>query len=389
MQTVAAGGTVNTDPNNNGATPAFPLQTALTSPNAGMVTIAPGAPPAASSQFEVLGLPLQIEAPPATVADPLVITLTVDASLIPDGVDYSQLDAIRDGEAIVDCEGAGVASPDPCIEARTVLGDGDLKLTVLTSHASQWGIVVRGLQATEQKCVNDMNLDGVNVASLRAKANASCLKAAASGSEADAQGCLTSANPKVAAKVQKTITTETTKCAAAPPFGFTAASAVNSAALQSQIDLMGDLFGPDLTGAVIPSADAAGSTCQAQVLKFSQKLFSTQAKLFRKCKKNGLAGKTTLMVSASQLSRCFDEIAADAGGQIQRAVGKLADKIADKCAGVELPLAFPGSCANATDLAGCLDVRVECRLCQLFDAMDGLSESCDQFDDGVANSSCS
>ena len=51
---------------------------------------------------------------------------------------------------------------------------------------------------------------------------------------------------------------------------------------------------------------------------------------------------------------------------------------------------FPGECSGATTgtLAGCLDERVECRVCLAINAIDGLSVDCDLFDDGAANSSC-
>src|SRR5262249_47006 len=45
----------------------------------------------------------------------------------------------RNGVAVAACVGdPGVALPDPCVSERTVLGSGDVRIRVLTSHASAW-----------------------------------------------------------------------------------------------------------------------------------------------------------------------------------------------------------------------------------------------------------
>jgi hypothetical protein len=151
-ETVAAGGTVST---NEVPTPEDPVGTSVTSPQPGSVSIAEGpvggSPP---SGYQFFGEQIQIEAPPASAADPLVLTLAVDVSLLPAGVDASNIQVFRDGVAIADCAaGAGTsAAPDPCIAARTPLPGGDVGITVRTSHASAWNI---GL-----KIVPDTTVDG-------------------------------------------------------------------------------------------------------------------------------------------------------------------------------------------------------------------------------------
>jgi len=53
---------------------------------------------------------------------------------------------------------------------------------------------------------------------------------------------------------------------------------------------------------VIRSAAAkSGAACQAKVLKPTQKLFDTGGKLILKCEDLGLAGKSALFVSATQM----------------------------------------------------------------------------------------
>jgi cysteine-rich repeat protein len=143
-QSVSGGGTVTTDTEADGATAADPLETTITSPNAGTVTITEtsvtGPAPAG---FVLLGTEAVITAPPAASGNPLVLQLVVDQSQIRAGENASTIQVFRDGVAVGPCVGeAGVALPDPCISARESISGGDVRLTVLTSHASVWTLGV-------------------------------------------------------------------------------------------------------------------------------------------------------------------------------------------------------------------------------------------------------
>jgi hypothetical protein len=81
-------------------------------------------------------------------------------------------------------------------------------------------------------------------------------------------------------------------------------------------------------------------------------------------------------------------LAADEKRKIEKAVNKLRDTVADKCEGISVSIAFPGTWAEAVDAAECIDQRVECRTCLMLNQMDGLTEDCDLFDDGAKNFSC-
>jgi cysteine-rich repeat protein len=385
-QSISAGGTATTDPLDIGATPQFPVQTAITTPNGGVVSIGPVSAPQDNSALHVVGLQLQIEAPPATVANPLVLVLTVDSSAIPAGLDGMDLEVIRDGELIADCTGAlGTASPDPCIQSRVPAGD-DLEITVLTSHASTWSVVVRALSKDEVGCVTGANKAGVNVAKAQAKANASCLKAAAAGTETDPQGCLTQDDGgKTAAAMQKTVQLETDACTPPPAFGFSSATAINAAAQQAELALVEALFGGDL-GAAASTVDSIAQ-CQSTALGAVEKLFRSNLTSFLKCKKSALKGKKMpLAVSAPGLEDCFDVLDADEK-VLALGIG-LPEKLDAECEGIDPLVAFPGGCAAAPSLGICLDTRVSCGVCRLFNAMDDLSEDCDLFDDFAANASC-
>jgi uncharacterized delta-60 repeat protein len=139
---VAGDPPVTTDTEGDGATPADPVETAVTSPQGGEVTIAdvPNET-VAPTGYNFLGSQVQIEAPPATVDVPLVIDLRLDASLIPAGQTAQTVAVFRNGNYILSCTGApGKAEPDPCVSDRQTLTDGDVVITVLTSHASLWNL---------------------------------------------------------------------------------------------------------------------------------------------------------------------------------------------------------------------------------------------------------
>jgi cysteine-rich repeat protein len=140
---VVAGGTLTTDVEADGATATDPVETWVTSPNAGLVSIEEGALAAGEPDgFSFLGQAVHITMPAATVEDPAVVVLRVDATLLPTGSDENAVEFSKDGALIAGCEaGLGVAAPDPCIRVRSLLGDGDVEVTILTSTASEWGTV--------------------------------------------------------------------------------------------------------------------------------------------------------------------------------------------------------------------------------------------------------
>jgi hypothetical protein len=126
---VAAGGTVTTDSEADGSTPSDPIETWVTSPNAGTITITENIVSTDPPVFDIT-----ISAPTASAADPLVLEFRVDATLATSFV------IRKNGVPVAaECTGTpGTASPDPCVDSTTVLPDGDVHLTLLTSTASVW-----------------------------------------------------------------------------------------------------------------------------------------------------------------------------------------------------------------------------------------------------------
>jgi cysteine-rich repeat protein len=136
-QSVGAGGTVST-----GTTPteADPLETSVTTPNAGTVTIFESSPGSAPAGFEFRGQASVITAPDATTSDnPLELIFRIDASQIRAGETEQTVQVFRSGVLVGPCLGApGTAVPEPCVGERTLLPGGDILLRVFATHTSPW-----------------------------------------------------------------------------------------------------------------------------------------------------------------------------------------------------------------------------------------------------------
>jgi cysteine-rich repeat protein len=158
---VAAGGSVTTDPTASGATPGHPVTTTIVSPVPGTVRIAESQSSGEEPHgYDVLGFRVHIDAPLASAAAPLSLTFRIDASLLP--ADPSTVQLARDGVPISVCTGTpGTADPDPCESARSILGDGDLSITALSSHASEWGAVEPECTLTGQWSDGTLTWNGV------------------------------------------------------------------------------------------------------------------------------------------------------------------------------------------------------------------------------------
>lgn len=138
-QDVGAGQTVSTGEQ---PTASQPTQVSVTTPVAGEVSITElgsGSPP---SGFLLVGREFRIEAPAASVSDPLRLTFTFDEDLLPAGETTADVVLFRDGAAVAPCaDGSGHATPDPCVAERSSSG-GVGHLVVLSSHASEWTLAV-------------------------------------------------------------------------------------------------------------------------------------------------------------------------------------------------------------------------------------------------------
>jgi hypothetical protein len=119
---------------------ADPLVVTVTGPTAAsaVVTEATQATVFASG-YSMLGVEFDLVADAATAANPLVISVRIDTSVIPSGVGAADIAVFRDGVLVPDCDlpSGTSAAPDPCVAERTTSGD-DIVITIRTSTASVW-----------------------------------------------------------------------------------------------------------------------------------------------------------------------------------------------------------------------------------------------------------
>ncbi len=162
---LTAGETLTSDTEADGATPEDPVETSITL-FAGTAAVAgtaaatiaeiSGAGPSVPG-YAIFGQQVQINftctGTCATPTAPLTLSFRIDASRIPSGVDENNFAVLRDGVVIGPCTGSpGVASPDPCVDDRTLFGDGDIGATILTSLASEWSFAKSVCSATPIAC---------------------------------------------------------------------------------------------------------------------------------------------------------------------------------------------------------------------------------------------
>lgn len=143
VEQVADNGTVTTDQSGTGATLTEPLQTSVTAPFGGSVSITsvePSVTGGTSAGYKLVGQQVSISAPSALQSNPLRLTFTLDASKLSLGQNASNVAIFRNSALVEECPGSTVAIPSPCVTSRTTLPGGDIVITVLTVEASVWAL---------------------------------------------------------------------------------------------------------------------------------------------------------------------------------------------------------------------------------------------------------
>jgi cysteine-rich repeat protein len=277
--------------------------------------------------------------------------------------------------------------------------------------------------AVQQACSATADLNADAVAWAQAGIISGCLKDAAKGtlgSPAAALACFNAdAKGKVAKKQLVAITKEMKSCTPADLPGFAVpnlsgaydppASPVNydaaldeifaestsATAVKTENTLLIDVLGNPLDDAVlVGAANATGAKCQAAITKQLLKCERTKRKEYNKCEKamlkNGVASEALLE------SACLTTNDNPASGQpdpkgiiAKQCETKLASIVTKSCFNQNLDNVFPGECTGSGNgFPGCIVDRIDCRLCQQLNEINGLSRDCDLFDDGSANDSC-
>ena len=175
---------------------------------------------------------------------------------------------------------------------------------------------------------------------------------------------------------------------------------------ETDLSFVHRIFGDDLDAVIVRESDPNvpnakdASKCQQAVAQQAKKCQNTMRKEFLVCRKGGMKGKTPPgpVSNTSDLERlCLrsdpnDPASgqADPRGKIAKQCDeKLASKIQKKCAekGVDPSLAFPSYDPNQGTLEDFVGLRARYEACQYWNAIDGLAQNCDLFDDGFGSAS--
>jgi hypothetical protein len=260
----------------------------------------------------------------------------------------------------------------------------------------------------QQKCIKLMNRASVNVGKAQGRESLKCVKFAARDATdklgippqaQTAQECLTN---DVTGKVQKKFGAlakrDASKCRAEPQqlpdFGYVGALGAGTAVMVESFGLTAELFGPDLDAAlVLKDQDEEGARCQEGAHRWTYKVFDAVTKEVGRGVYYSLRGKRTPQADSGAMlsSAARDFIDDDARDRIARTERRVAYKIGRVCEG-ELASLFPGTCSEragaASDLAQCLNEAARCRGCKAAEGFGALTLDCEEFDNGLLDSSC-
>lgn len=153
---LSPGESLTTDTEGDGATPTDPVETTVTTPIGGPVEIHEGPVTTPTpSGFIFFGVQIDITAPSGSITSPLTLEFAIDETLLPAGVDETNLEVFRNGVLVPACVAPPSAIPNPCVASRARVGD-DVVITVLTTSASAWNFGV----ALDSDRDGDGTLDG-------------------------------------------------------------------------------------------------------------------------------------------------------------------------------------------------------------------------------------
>ncbi len=292
---------------------------------------------------------------------------------------------------------------------KSLAASGSVSLQLLLAVRSE-AVPLPSILATsgEQRCITVLNKDARSIAKAHAQRILTCIKKYTRGIEPDADICKTSdpaGTVKIARAEAKAVDHFDRMCFEGPAaIGPQSVTQIADAAAAKEAALFARAFGETLNDLTQASTSVKEAICIHTVAKALFKCQDAKMKAFMKCKKLGLRAGT--ITSAQEIQ---DECLGTGSGAQPDPNGRIAKKctdtirpsifttVAKKCrsaAGVDLVRAFGnGECATeagtgGTALEACLERIVECEVCEMWNAADGLTRNCDLFDNGVEDDSC-
>jgi cysteine-rich repeat protein len=140
--------------------PDDPLAATITSPSVGPLVIVETSPTIAPpAGYRFAGRQVHVEAPPAQVTSPLVLSVTADGAFFVSSGDPNGLQIFRDGALVERCAvSPWRAVPDPCVSNRATQGSNEMKLTIVTSAAGEWNLGTATAPPTVDRCLGRAKL---------------------------------------------------------------------------------------------------------------------------------------------------------------------------------------------------------------------------------------
>ncbi len=244
------------------------------------------------------------------------------------------------------------------------------------------------LSATEQTCIGGFTTSVARVGKVQGGIVKDCLKRFAGGSliNTTPEACMLAGNDSGLSKAKvKTEAAAYFACSTVTPsFGVIEPSRAVIMAGGKDIELLRRVIGPDIDTALV--ATTTGARCQVRVAAAMQKCADTRMAEYTKCLRKGMAAGTIVDAVSAQ-AVCLDgpgNTQPDPDGRIAAQCDeKLLKAIVKNCENVDLGRAFsPCSPTDARSLVSCVARESGCKLCQVLNSVNDLSQDCDSFDDG-------
>jgi cysteine-rich repeat protein len=246
----------------------------------------------------------------------------------------------------------------------------------------------------DRRCIEEINNGSRKVLLVENQALLKCVRAQAKGTLGIP--IVDCASPTFSTRVVKTMSKAVAdankRCPAGPPsFGPPSLTQPPILAVQTGVDLLGDLFGPNPESSIF--SETAVKRCQENVLKAVHRCEDTRLKEFLRCKKAAMkSGTVTDEATLRDVCLGTSGEQPDPKARIARSCDAAIVNAVNACTddGVSLTQAFPAcNDGSASGLASCLGERMRCRTCNLLNDVDGITKDCDVFDDGDdGNQSC-
>jgi hypothetical protein len=202
---------------------------------------------------------------------------------------------------------------------------------------------------------------------------------------------------RVRRAAERTVTREQKKCdplAVPPPFAYTDAATVNTAAVNAALWMNYVIFGgPPVDDNILVTRAENRSTakCQLEMLKRGDRLENVVLKEINKAKRKAIKDVT---VDSGAALKAKLQTVFSSNAKINKARDRFVRRVDRKCAALQaVDMIFPGACgkgaANLGEIKACVIAATRCEACLKIKAFDNLNLDCDQADDqDNANGSC-